>query len=133
MGTSVGRAQSCYHIATSPHSSFIFYILAKILNNMSDQEHNEERLPELSEAEKYEMEQMMVQKAFENSYKVVTKKTTFEELMNVKSAFGQQAILIYDPGDGWDEQVVEDLIHYFEDEEEYEKCAELKKILDNYV
>tara|TARA_R100000152_G_C6741225_1_gene164997 strand:- start:79 stop:381 length:303 start_codon:yes stop_codon:yes gene_type:complete len=100
---------------------------------MNDKEHNEENLPELSEAEKYEMEQMMVQKAFENSYKVVTKKMTFEELLNVKSAFGQQAILIYDPSEGWDEQVVEDLIYYFEDEEEYEKCAELKKILDNHV
>tara|TARA_R110000824_G_scaffold372997_1_gene563227 strand:- start:337 stop:639 length:303 start_codon:yes stop_codon:yes gene_type:complete len=100
---------------------------------MSEQEHNEENLPELSEAEKYEMEQMMVQKAFENSYKVVTKKTTFEELMNVKNAFGQKAILIYDPGDGWNEEVLEDMIAYFEDEEDYEKCAELKKILDNYV
>ena len=94
---------------------------------MNDPENNEENLPELSEAEKYEMEQIMVQKAFENSYKIITKKTTFEELMNVKSAFGQKAILIYDPGDGWDEEVLEDLIHYFEDEEEYEKCAELKK------
>jgi hypothetical protein len=100
---------------------------------MNDKEHNEENLPELSEAEKYEMEQMMVQKAFENSYKVVTKKMTFEELLNVKSTFGQHAILIYDPGEGWDEQVIEDLIYYFEDEEEYEKCAELKKILDNHV
>jgi hypothetical protein len=100
---------------------------------MSDQENNEERLPELSEAEKYEMEQIMIQKAFENSYKVITKKTTFEELMTLKGAFGQRAVLIYDPSEGWDELVLEDMIHYFEDEEEYEKCAELKKILDDYV
>tara|TARA_B100000902_G_scaffold362116_1_gene380155 strand:- start:392 stop:694 length:303 start_codon:yes stop_codon:yes gene_type:complete len=100
---------------------------------MSDKENNEDDLPELNESEKYEMEQIMVQKAFENSYKIITKKTTFEELMNVKNAFGQRAILIYDPVDGWDKDVIEDLIYYFEDEEEYEKCAELKKILDNYV
>ena len=100
---------------------------------MNDKEHNEENLPELSEAERYEMEQMMVQKAFENSYKVITKKVTFEELMNVKTTFGQKAILIYDPEAGWDELVLEDMIAYFEDEEEYEKCAELKKILDDYV
>ena len=100
---------------------------------MNDKEHNEENIPELSEAEKYEMEQMMVQKAFENSYKVVTKRVTFEELMNVKTAFGQRAILIYDPSEGYDNEVLEDMIAYFEDEEEYEKCAELKQILDKNV
>ena len=100
---------------------------------MSDPENNEEHLPELSEAEKYEMEQIMIQKAFENSYKVVTKKLTFDELTNIKSTFGQKAILIYDPTEGWDNEVLENMIAYFEDEEEYEKCAELKKILDDYV
>ena len=100
---------------------------------MSEKDKNEERLPELSEAEKYEMEQIMVQRAFENSYKVITKKLTFEQLMNVKSTFGQKAILIYDPAEGWDDLVLEDMIAYFEEDEDYEKCAELKKILDNYV
>ena len=41
---------------------------------MNDPENNEENLPELSEAEKYEMEQIVIQRAFENSYKVITKK-----------------------------------------------------------
>ena len=79
------------------------------------------------------MEQIMVQKAFENSYKVITKKITFDKLLEAKSLFGQRAILIYDPAEGWDDMVLEDMIDYFEEEEEYEKCAELKKILDNYV
>ena len=101
---------------------------------MSEKE-NEDGLQNLTEAEKYEMEQIMVQKAFENSYKIVTKKMTFDELLDVTSVFGHkiQAILIYDPSEGWDDDVLIDLIQYFEDEEEYEKCAELKKILDNYV
>ena len=38
-----------------------------------------------------------------------------------------------DPSEGYDEFVLEDMIDYFEETEEYEKCAELKKILDNYV
>jgi len=98
---------------------------------MSEKENNEERLPELSESEKYEMEQMMVQKAFENSYKVITKKVTFEELMELKGMFGQKAILIYDPGEGYDNMILKDMINYFEEGEEYEKCAELKKILED--
>ena len=100
---------------------------------MSEKENNEEHLPELNEAEKYEMEQIMVHKAFTNSYKVITKKVTFDKLLEAKGLFGQRAILIYDPAEGWDDIVLEDMIDYFEEEEEYEKCAELKKILDNYV
>ena len=97
------------------------------------EENDDELLPELNEAEKIHMEQVMIEKAFENSFKVVTKRTTFEELMDVKTKFGQRAILIYDPGEGYDDLVLEDMIDYFEGTEEYEKCAELKKILDNYV
>ena len=96
-------------------------------------ENNDGLLPELSESEKYEMEQRMIEKAFENSYKVITKRITFEDLMDTKTKFGQRAILIYDPSEGWDDLVLEDLIDYFEEYEEYEKCAELKKILDDYV
>ena len=98
---------------------------------MSEKENNEERnLNEMSETEQLEMEQMMVELAFENSYKVITKKITFEKLLDVRDKFGSKAILIYDPHEGWDIDVVEDLIAYFEEIEEYEKCAELKKILD---
>ena len=98
---------------------------------MSEKENNEEHHSnEMSETEKYEMEQIMVELAFENSYKVITEKITFEKLLDVRDKFGSKAILIYDPQEGWDADVVEDLIAYFEDTEEYEKCAELKKILD---
>ena len=100
---------------------------------MSEENNEDGLLPELSEAEKIHMEQMMIEKAFENSYKVITKKTTFKELMDVKTKFGQKAILIYNPDEGYDEFVLEDMIYYFEEEEDYEKCAELKKILDNHV
>ena len=99
---------------------------------MSEKENNEERLPELSETERYEMEQMMIEMAFENSYRVITEKTTFNKLLRTtsKDKYGRKAILIYDPELGWDNKVLEDLIDYFEEEEEYEKCAELKKLLN---
>ena len=100
---------------------------------MSEENNDDGLLPELSETEKYHMEQMMIEKAFENSYKVITKRTTFQKLMDTKTKFGQRAILVYDPSEGYDEFVLEDMIDYFEETEEYEKCAELKKILDNYV
>jgi hypothetical protein len=96
---------------------------------MSEKENNEEIFDEYSEAEKYEMEQIMIEMAFENSYKIITKQTTFEKLLDAKGS-GEKAILIYDPVLGWGKNEVEDLIYYFEENEEYEKCAKLKKILD---
>ena len=94
-------------------------------------------LSDLSESEKYHVEQMMIDRAYENSYKLITKKTTFEDLMDAKpireTKHEFRGILIYDPSEGWDDLHLEDMIDYFEETEEYEKCAELKKILDNYV
>tara|TARA_R100000664_G_scaffold782_3_gene2294 strand:- start:1290 stop:1598 length:309 start_codon:yes stop_codon:yes gene_type:complete len=94
---------------------------------------DEDHLPELSESERIHLEQMMVEKAFDNSYLVITKKATFEELLDRRDEFshvGTKAVLIYDPSEGWGTDEVEDMIDYYEELEEYEKCAELKKILD---
>jgi len=97
------------------------------------EENNDDLQPELNETERFHMEQEMVEHAYENSYKVITKKIAFEDLIDIKTKFGQRAILIYDPSTGYDEMDLEDMIDYFEEYEEYEKCAELKKILDEYV
>ena len=91
-------------------------------------------LSDLPEGERLEMERMIMDEAFENSYKIVTKKMTFNEFMEkrgkIKNPVSSHTILMYDPTDGFDNEVLEDLIWHFEDREEYEKCAELKKILD---
>jgi len=105
-----------------------------------ENEHNDDPLSHFNEEEKYHIEQMMIDRAYENSYKLITKKSTFEDLMEAKSVYDSKdksiefrSILIYDPSEGWDDIHLEDLIDYFEETEEYEKCAELKKILDSYV
>ena len=91
-------------------------------------ENPDDFLSELPEEEKYEYEQMLVDSAFENSYKVLTKKTTFEKLMDTKDKFGIKAIMIYDPSEEPNEDVWDDVIYYYEDLEEYERCAELLKL-----
>ena len=96
---------------------------------MSEKENNEESIDGYTEAEKYEMEQVMIEMAFENSYKIITEQTTFEKLLDARGNV-EKAILIYDPVLGWGKDEIKDLIYYFEDTEEYEKCAKLKKILD---
>ena len=98
---------------------------------MSKDKEPNDFLSDLPEGERIEMEQKMMDMAFENSYKIVTERLTFEELVGRSTAKDStHTILIYDPTEGFDNDVLEDLIWHFEDREEYEKCAELKKLLD---
>ena len=97
---------------------------------MSQDKEPNDFLSELPEGERIEMENEIMDAAFENSYKLVTKRTTFENLTKLKGLTPTSSILLYDPTEGFDIEVLEDLIWHFEDREEYEKCAELKKILD---
>ena len=95
---------------------------------MSKEENPDDFLPEMSETEKYEVEQMLLEKAFENSYLIITKKTTMDVLMEKKSQFGMKAMLMHDPGEEPDDDLYDDMIDHFEYYEEYEKCAELLKL-----
>ena len=84
--------------------------------------------PEMSESEKYEVEQILIEKAFDNSYLVLTNKTTVEELLEKTSKFGMKAVTMLYPGEEPDEDLYDDIIYYYEDLEEYERCAELLKV-----
>ena len=88
----------------------------------------DDSLPELTESEKYEVEQEMLDRAFNNSYLILTKKITFEELMDRKSKFGMKAIMIYDPSEEPDEDLFDDIIDHYEYLEDYKRCAELLSI-----
>ncbi len=83
---------------------------------------------DMSIGEKLEYENYLVEQAFENSYLILTKRNSFEDLLEKKTEYGIKAIMIYDPTEGPDEDVYDDMIYYYEDLEEYEKCAELLKI-----
>jgi|TARA_R100000781_G_C4069058_1_gene123834 hypothetical protein len=95
---------------------------------MSKDPFNEESSEKMSLEEKIEYENYIVEQAFENSYMVLTKKASFEDLLDVNDKYGLKAIMIYNPSDEPDEDVYNDTIYYYEDLEEYEKCAELLKI-----
>ena len=62
---------------------------------------------------------------------VLTKKASFEDLLDVNDKYGLKAIMIYNPSDEPDEDVYNDTIYYYEDLEEYEKCSELKKLKES--
>tara|TARA_Y100001938_G_scaffold130514_1_gene186560 strand:- start:3426 stop:3734 length:309 start_codon:yes stop_codon:yes gene_type:complete len=91
-------------------------------------EHEDHKDPEMSIEEKMEYENYIVEQAFENSYLILTKKNSFEDLLGKQTKYGIKAIMIYNPEEDPDEDVYDDMIHYYEDLEEYERCAELLSI-----
>lgn len=84
----------------------------------------------LSELEKMEAEEEILSKAFNNSYNIITKSVTFEELleMNHTSVEGYTT-LAHDIDGGPTKSDLENIIIYFQEREEYEKCAVIHKML----
>ena len=82
----------------------------------------------LSDIDKITLQNRIVEDAFYNSYLVITKKTTFNILMEEwNDGSGVTALLAHDPDSGpRKDQLINMIVYYSEDErEEYEKCAEL--------
>lgn len=87
----------------------------------------------LTETEKRNLEQHILHIAYENSYRVLTAKIPFEELLTENESDGVSAIISYDPTEGIQKEELESMIAYYLEIDEskyYLRCAELKKILD---
>ena len=82
--------------------------------------------------EKLELEQIIVDAAFRNSFKIITGRKTLSELLDSKKddPTKMQAICAHEPGEEMKIETLENMMFYFEDEEEYEKCAEIRDILN---
>ena len=82
----------------------------------------------LSDIDRINLENKIVEDAFYNSYLVITKRTTFDILMSEwNEGIKGTALLAHDPDSGpRKDQLINMIMYYSEEErEEYEKCAEL--------
>lgn len=84
----------------------------------------------LSDLERLELEEEILCKAFNNSYNIITRSVTFDELleMNHTTEEGYTA-LAHDIDSGPTKSDLENIIIYFQEREEYEKCAVIHKML----
>ena len=89
-----------------------------------EDEHDEESLASVEE----EME--ILDEAYRNAYAVATGKLTIKELLNKAD---DMIFLPFDPtAPETFTMVIDDIIQYFSDTEEYEKCAELVKAKEQF-
>lgn len=106
-------------------------LLYKEVTMEEEPEYNED--DQISETERLKIEHLMLETAYENSYKVLTGKITFSELLDEKDILGLTALMAYDPAKGIKKHELESMIEFYverDDSEYYLRCAELKKILD---
>ena len=88
---------------------------------------------DLSDYEKEVIEKKMLENAFENSYRIITKRITFDDLIkDLSEGTITAALTAHDPDQDPPKIILENMISHFSSEEyeEYEKCVELKKELN---
>jgi len=85
---------------------------------------------ELSDDEFSDLDDKYYHEAFINSYEILTKKVTLDQLIQ-KNYLESDGIttLIHDATAGPTKLELETILEYFEESEEYEKCAEIYKMI----
>lgn len=72
----------------------------------------------------------VLDEAYRNAYKIATGKMTVKELLESAT---EMIFLPFDPSAPETfAMIIDDIIQYFSDNEEYEKCAELVKVKDKF-
>tara|TARA_R100001510_G_scaffold57766_1_gene67593 strand:+ start:3333 stop:3632 length:300 start_codon:yes stop_codon:yes gene_type:complete len=72
----------------------------------------------------------VLDEAYRNAYKIATGKMTVKELLESAT---DMIFLPFDPSAPETfAMIIDDIIQYFSDNEEYEKCAELVKVKDKF-
>lgn len=92
--------------------------------------HEEEEDSGLTLSQKLELEELIVETAFNNSFKLVTGRTTFQEILDGKTVKGTSALMAHNPDEEIPIESLENMMYYFVDTEEYEKCAEIRDIIN---
>ena len=67
--------------------------------------------------------------AFDNSYKLLIKAISFDEMIEDKYRNDLDAVLAFDPELGPALSELENMIDFYIQEEDYEKCANLRDIM----
>jgi|TARA_R100000084_G_C4638663_1_gene142533 hypothetical protein len=95
-------------------------------------DHEEDLDLGLTLSEKIALENLIIKTAFNNSFNVITKRRSFHDIIigKDKDKVSTTALMAHDPYEDMCKEIYEDMIDYFLKEEEYEKCAELRDLMN---
>jgi hypothetical protein len=108
----------------------IYGISSKDLKDIYNQMLFDDDIEEDDDYNTIEEEIEILDEAYRNAYKIATGKMSIRELLDRSD---DMIFLPFDPSAPETfTMVVDDIIQYFSDTEEYEKCAELVKVKDKF-
>ena len=83
----------------------------------------------MKEIRKAELQDEILADAFDSSYKLLIKAISFDEMIEDKYRNDLDAVLAFDPELGPALSELENMIDFYIQEEDYEKCANLRDIM----
>jgi hypothetical protein len=97
---------------------------------MADWDDNGEKETDgLSDIQQMQLDAIILDTAYNNAWMLLTGEITFEELISTQFSEGKELVMAYDPENGPKLEELENMIAYFVEEEDYEKCAALRDIM----
>tara|TARA_R100000742_G_C4267542_1_gene85741 strand:+ start:771 stop:1079 length:309 start_codon:yes stop_codon:yes gene_type:complete len=84
----------------------------------------------MSKIEQMQMDAILLDKAYNNAWLVLSGQITFDELLGLNFKKEESMIMAFDPENGPKQEELENMIAHWIDKEEYERCAKLQEILD---
>jgi hypothetical protein len=101
------------------------------MNNYEEHEHDdyEEGDDPMQEIKQREIDELILADAFKNSYMILTKEISFDEMLDNKFNKNMSAVLAFDPEEGPLLYELENMIEFYIDSEEYERCSKIRDIM----
>jgi len=93
------------------------------------EEYEDDDFNGLTYAQKLQLEELIIDTAFRNSFRIITKEKKFEDLLDEKREDGMSAVMAHQPEEEPSIETLENMMAYFVDTEEYEKCAKIRDII----
>jgi len=84
----------------------------------------------MSKIQQQQLDDILLDQAYNNSWLVLSGQISFEELLEQDLKSGKEVIMSFDPDEGPKKKELENMISYYIDCEEYEKCSKLQAILN---
>lgn len=83
----------------------------------------------LNEVQQMQLDAIILDTAYNNAWMLLTGEITFDELISSQFSEGKELVMAYDPDNGPKLEELKNMIAYFVEEEDYEKCAQLRDIM----
>lgn len=83
----------------------------------------------LNEVQQMQLDAIILDTAYNNAWMLLTGEITFDELISSQFSEGKELVMAYDPDNGPKLEELKNMIAYFVEEEDYEKCAALRDIM----